>query len=285
MLNVIKTKNMPKHEAVTQIVGVGISVSTSRQLDPMSPLLLYPRDIPNIAVSRTFKKTIAIDHSDDSSVSMLTPDATPLQEIFHTALQLPADLKESPGHDTSWHGIDMDHVSNFIINSLYLFSSVLFGGDNIPKLEEQNNSLKVRICSIAQDIIYTASKSRKLTPKHVGLGLALHQATRSEKMVNIFHAAGHTFVIITLSRIDSSIANDISRKYEQNGYIYIPTGISPYTPGRIILSSFDNIDVLEEKNKEKKHRWEKYVPCHIMCFVATWATVTTRANDCKNRKK
>ena len=27
---------------------------------------------------------------------------------------------------------------------------------------------------------------------------------------------------------------------------YIPTGISPYTPGRIILSSFDNIDVFKE---------------------------------------
>ena len=80
----------------------------------------------------------------------------------------------------------------------------------------------------------------------MSLGLALHQATPSEKMVNIFHAAGHIAGIDTLCRIDSSIANDILRRYEQNGYIYIPTGIPPYTPGRIILSSFDNIDVLEE---------------------------------------
>ena len=65
-------------------------------------------------------------------------------------------------------------------------------------------------------------------------------------MVNILHAAGHTVGIDTLRRIDSSIANNILRRYEQNGYMYIPTGISPYTPGRIILSSFDNIDVLEE---------------------------------------
>ena len=26
----------------------------------------------------------------------------------------------------------------------------------------------------------------------------------------------------------------------------------------------------------------KHVPYHTMCFVATWATVTTRINDCKN---
>ena len=155
---------------------MGASASTSRQLDPKSPLLLYPRDITNIVLSKTLKKTIAIDHSDDSSFSSkLTADATPPQEIFHTALQLRADPKDSPGHDTSWRGIDMGHVSDVIPNSLYLFLSVFFVGENILELEEQDNSLKVRKGNIAQDIVYTESKSRKLTPKHVGLGLALHQ--------------------------------------------------------------------------------------------------------------
>ena len=65
-------------------------------------------------------------------------------------------------------------------------------------------------------------------------------------MVNIFHAASHTVGIDTLRRIYLSIANDSLCRYEQNGYMYIPTGILPYTPGRIILSSFDNIVFLEE---------------------------------------
>ena len=74
-------------------------------------------------------------------------------------------------------------------------------------------------------------------------------ATRSEKMVNILHAAGHIVGIDTLRRIDSiyNWLNYILRRYERNGYIiYIPTGISTYTPGRRRLSSFDNIDVFEE---------------------------------------
>ena len=89
MLNFIKTKKQNGRQKI-----VGVSASTSRQLDPKSPLLLYPRDITNIAVSNTLKKTIAIYHSDDPSLSSdeerpkLTPDATPLEEIFHTALQL-----------------------------------------------------------------------------------------------------------------------------------------------------------------------------------------------------
>ena len=104
-----------------------VSASTFRQLDPKSPLLLWPSDNTNIAVSKTLKKTIAINHSEDSSLSSdeerpkLTPDATPLQEIFPTALQLRADLKDSAGHDrgpTSWCGIDMDHVPDVKPNSL-----------------------------------------------------------------------------------------------------------------------------------------------------------------------
>ena len=55
----------------------------------------------------------------------------------------------------------------------------------------------------------------------MGLGLALNQATGSEKNVNIFHAAGHTVRIDTLRRIDSSMANGILRRYEHNGYIII----------------------------------------------------------------
>ena len=120
--------------------------------------VLNKNEKQNIGLSKTLKKTIAIDHSDDSSLSKLTPDT-----IFHTALQLRADLKDSTSHDTSWRGIDMDHVSDVIPNSLCLFLSVLFGEVYILKLEEPDNYLKVRICSICSP------------------GLALHQATRSEK--------------------------------------------------------------------------------------------------------
>ena len=78
----------------------------------------------------------------------------------------------------------------------------------------------------------------------MGLGLALHQATRSEMQ---------PVILLELIHFLESIANDILRRYEQNGYIYIPTGIdlSPYTPGRITLSTFDNIDVSEETIDEK----------------------------------
>ena len=68
-----------------------------------------------------------------------------------------------------------------------------------------------------------------LTPKHIGLGLTLHQATRSEKLVEMFHAARHTIGMDTIRRIDTTIASDILDRYEKN--VYMPYEIAPYSPG------------------------------------------------------
>ena len=108
------------------------------------------------------------------------------------------------------------------------------------------DKLHNNICSTAQDIIYLASGKKKLTPKHIGLGLTLHQATRSEKLVEMFHAAGHTIRMDTIRHIDTTIASDILDRYEKNDSVYIPYEIAPYSPGRIILASCDNIDILKE---------------------------------------
>ena len=85
-----------------------------------------------------------------------------------------------------------------------------------------------------------------LSPKHIGLGHSLHQATQSENLVALFHAAGHTIGIDTIQRYETSIATDILNRYEENYNVYIPYEIAPYTPGRVVLASCDNTDALEE---------------------------------------
>ena len=83
--------------------------------------------------------------------------------------------------------------------SSYIFFSILLGGaDALDEQPELNN----QITSIVQDIIFLVSKRRKLTPKHIGFGLTLHQATRSEKLVDLFHATGYTVEMDTIRRID-----------------------------------------------------------------------------------
>ena len=45
--------------------------------------------------------------------------------------------------------------------------------EQMPGKAQMNKSTS----NIAQDTIYAVSKGSKLTPKHIGLGLTLHQAT------------------------------------------------------------------------------------------------------------
>ena len=92
--------------------------------------------------------------------------------------------------------LDKEHVAKVIPQSLYTFLSVLFGETDV--LDEESSQLDDHITSIAQDICYLVSKKKKLTPKHIGLGLTLHQATRSEKLVDLFHAAGHVIGMDTI---------------------------------------------------------------------------------------
>ena len=108
--------------------------------------------------------------------------------------------------------------------------------------DEVNVTVDRKIYSIAQDIIFGVSNGAKLTSKHVGLGLALHQATRSEMLVNIFHSANYTIKINAICRIDNSIAKNILERYEVNECVYLPDNIER---GTFVYYSCDNIDVLE----------------------------------------
>ena len=93
----------------------------------------------------------------------------------------------------------------------------VFGGRERESPLEDSDT-KRAICSIAQSIIYGVSNHNKFTPKHIRHALALHQATRSESLVQLLNAANHTIGIKTIHRIDNAIANNILNKFVANGY-------------------------------------------------------------------
>ena len=144
-------------------------------------------------------------------------------DMVHVDLRTRQDVLDTPEHSGIWKGIDLAHVEQVIPNSLYLFLRLLFGSINVAH-EGIEKDCKT-VCSIAQDIVYGVSNRRKLTPKHVGLGLALHQASRSDALVELFHAANHTIGIDTVRRIDTTIAQNILDRFPKNGYVYIPENI------------------------------------------------------------
>ena len=98
-------------------------------------------------------------------------------KCIHAAWQICHDLQQSDEH--SGLNVSRHDAMAVVPESLHMFLSVLFGGqDTVNDLlvcdEETEQRLNDKVLSIAQDIIYTASKEKKLTPKHIGLALSLH---------------------------------------------------------------------------------------------------------------
>lgn len=95
-------------------------------------------------------------------------------------------------------GIDIseDRAIDSIPDSLYMFLNLLLGGQCLledDELDDDKNEARrrLRIISIAQNLMYTANGDKFLTPKHIGMASTLHEATRSKELVNMFHNAGY----------------------------------------------------------------------------------------------
>ena len=74
--------------------------------------------------------------------------------------------------------------------------------------EYEDDDLPVHRCAlcIAQDMVFWVSEGKVLTQKHMGLGLSIHQATRSKELINLLNVAGHCVSYDMIRRMDTSIA-------------------------------------------------------------------------------
>ena len=134
-----------------------------------------------------------INEIDEADVVVSPVQNSQLLNLVHTALHIRSELEQMPRHNGGWSGTNEDHVNRIIPYSLSLFLKILLGGTDVFEQLPGKAKMHKSTSHIAQDIIYEVCKGTKLTPKRIGLGLTLHHATRSEKLVGLFHAAGHTF--------------------------------------------------------------------------------------------
>ena len=94
--------------------------------------------------------------------------------------------------------------------------------------------------------MFLASGGRKPALKHIGIGVAVHQATRSKDLVQLLHAAGHSISYESVLRADTAIANEVIKKYFENGEVFVPSNfVGSELPGYIMYAN-DNIDINEE---------------------------------------
>ncbi len=78
---------------------------------------------------------------------------------------------------------------------------------------------RIRIISIAQDLMYTANGDRFLTPKHIGMANTLHQATRSKELMSMFHKADHVMSYREIIKLDTALAKKTLETMNDDGAV------------------------------------------------------------------
>lgn len=208
--------------------------------------ILLPIKFRNIPFSEWYDQDL---EEGSTTIPVFKPPEDDFLSMVHVALKLRSDILSQP----SYNGVDVskDAEIDCVPPSVYMFIHLLLGGQSLLELdpeenddelgdEEEESHKRTRVLSIAQDLVYSVSGGKKITPKHVGLGLTLHQATRSKKLVEMFHNAGHTISYKDILRIDTALAeNTLQHMDRVTGAVVPPNLVSR----RFVHFSADNIDI------------------------------------------
>ena len=155
--------------------------------------ILLPVKYRNIPFSEWYDQ----DLDDElTTIPVFKPPEDDFLSMVHVALKLRLDILSHP----SYNGVDVSEEAaiDCVPPSVYMFIRLLLGGQSLLELdpdeqdEEEDAHKRTRVLSIAQDLVYSVSGGKKMTPKHVGLGSTLHQATMSKKQTG-------SIMLVTLS--------------------------------------------------------------------------------------
>jgi hypothetical protein len=180
---------------------------------------------------------VELNNDDVETVDL---DEELLSWLYRVAVKVHHDVKSAPGIDCIG-SIDEQSAESVFPESLFMLISLLCAGD-----QEDDVNMKTRILSICQDIVFLVSRGRKLTPKHIGLGLTVHQATRSKELVQLLYSAGHSVSYEAVMRMDNTIANDVLERYNENGKVFVPRNFTAASGESYTRYAVDNIDINEE---------------------------------------
>lgn len=150
-----------------------------------------------------------------------------VEKILDDDLNIEVEDEEDGEHDGVEHEVTEDDESD--------------DDTDEHNFEHPQNNLSIhtnKILSIAQDIIYATGRGKKLTPKHIGLAVALHQK-RSRKLVDLLNRAGHCATYRQLQQIYTALAEVTLDTLDYSTGAVIPSNLTPYPTG----SQHDRIDI------------------------------------------
>ena len=150
------------------------------------PQLVCPSVAQDMAMERFVEDMTEVQGIDVCEASMSNQaendDTDILSGIFKVAVKLRRDIEATASHDFVG-GIDEEHAQMVVPDNLYFLIRLLCNEDvfDVENESQKENALRTKILSICQDIIFLASGGQKLTPKHIGLGVTIHEVKRAHK--------------------------------------------------------------------------------------------------------
>ena len=138
--------------------------------------------------------------------------------------------------------------------------NLLLGGQRLLEyeLDDDKNEARrrIRIVSIAQDLMYTANGDEFLTPKHIEMAGTLRQATRSKEQVNMFHKAGHVMSYREVIKLGTALAKKTLETMDDDDDDGVPNNL---VKGRLFISRQTTSTLMNtvwtEKEHSMPHKW------------------------------
>lgn len=228
-------------EALSKFVeGVYDFVVLRNAIPTERTTLLIPNTLQHIPLSK-----VVDDEYNNGTIQIFRQNDDDFMSMVHVALKLRSDIIAHPG----FKGVNVSETAELasVPSSVLTFISLLLGGqshieDEFDECVVQNleQIRKKRILSIGQDLVFGVCGSKKAPPKHVGLGLSLHEATRSRHLVDLFHRAGHIIGYHHVLQLDTGMAETTLQSMDLETGAVVPPNL---VPGRFVHFSADNIDI------------------------------------------
>ena len=178
-------------------------------------------------------------------IPLFRPQDDDFLSLVHVALKLRSDIMSHP----AFEGCDVSEEAELasIPPSVHMFVNILLGGQSGVDAEFDECEMseidcvkKTRVLAIGQDMVYGVCGDKKAPPKHVGMGLTLHQSTRSKKLVKLFHNAGHIISYNQVLKYDTAMAENTLKALDPQTGAVVPSNL---VSGRFVYFSGDNIDI------------------------------------------
>lgn len=138
-------------------------------------------------------------------------------------------------------------------DSVFMFLRLMFGGqalleedpeedeEDCEDLSQKETRTQKRILSIGQDnMMCNVLGGKNWTSKHLGLGSALRQATRSKDLVNLFHNAHLIISYRNILQVDTALAESTLKAMNPETGAVVPPN---FVTDRFVHFTCDNIDI------------------------------------------